>query len=434
MNRKAGLTMGGLQVALARMFLISLAVVGLGCTVHSVAGSRSYEGAGLVRVALTVNQAEVRFASSSRVELATEDGTVVARGKSGAWRAYVEPGGIVIEHAGQALATVDVDAVVLRATGRGQSAAWTVGADNFAGELVVRRSGGRTVTLVNRLGIEEYLRGVVPWEIGRPEEEALEAVKAQAIAARTYTYSHLGHWDGRGFDVHDDEADQVYRGVTGVHPVADRAIKQTRGQILVHDGSLIRAYYSSTCGGHTSTLSDVWAREMADYLVGRRDAGEGRASWCSHSPHFRWTEVWSARELGDAIRKYLPAESKDGAAAIGTLRGLEVGSRDRSGRVQVLRVMTDSGDFEVWGDRIRWVLRPVHSRFSILRSTMFEVENLYQGEALVGVRVRGGGFGHGVGLCQTGALAMARDGIDAEDILRHYYRDVEVAGFDVLRP
>jgi stage II sporulation protein D len=101
--------------------------------------------------------------------------------------------------------------------------------------------------------------------------------------------------------------------------------------------------------------------------------------------------------------------------------------------VQRLAVVTDVDRFVVWGDRIRWVLRPVGSRYGILRSTLFTVENVVRDGRLVGVVLRGGGFGHGVGLCQTGALARARAGQDARTILRAYYEGIDVVDVRSLR-
>ena len=300
---------------------------------------------------------------------------------------------------------------------------WSVGGDRFAGDLVVQRATWGGLTLVNLVEIEDYLRGVVPWEIGRPGWDALEAVKAQAIAARTYTIRHLGRWEELGFDVYSDVRDQVYRGRTGTAEITDRAVKETRDEVLVFGDELARAYYSSTCGGHTSTLTDVWDREGAPYLTGFRDVDSKGRSWCGQSPHFRWTEVWSARELGSVLRTYLGDEIEQelGPTEFGVLRGIEAVQRDPSGRVTRLRIRTDRSEYEVWGDRIRWVLRPVHSRFTILRSTMFEIELQEAGGALGRVILRGGGFGHGVGLCQTGALGRARAGQRAEKILEAYY-------------
>jgi stage II sporulation protein D len=308
------------------------------------------------------------------------------------------------------------------------SGEWLVGEDRFGGDLIAQRAKWGGITLVNLVDLELYLRGVVPWEIGRPEEAALEAVKAQAIAARTYTIRHLGRWEELGFDVYSDVRDQVYRGLTGTAPITDRAVRETRNLIVSHASELVRAYYSSTCGGHTSTLTDVWDREGAPYLRGFRDADDRGRSWCAKSPHFRWTEAWSARELGGVLRSYLGDELDEELAPedFGVLQGLSVLERDASGRVSRLQVRTDRGEWVVWGDRIRWALRPVHSRFAILRSTMFEVEEQTRDGALSRVLLRGGGFGHGVGLCQTGALERAREGQSAREILEAYYSGATV--------
>ncbi len=295
--------------------------------------------------------------------------------------------------------------------------------NEYDGEMILLRAKPSGLTLVNRIELETYLRGVVPWEIGRPGDESIEAVKAQAISARTYTISHLGRRETLGFDLWDSVDDQVYRGLSGIHPVTDRAIEDTRGQILLFGDELVQSYYSSTCGGHTSRIDEVWPRSPIVYLQGTRDAPRGESAWCRESPHFRWSVAWSAKELGDVIRRHLPSEVDTdlGDQDIGVLRALVIRERDSSGRARRLAVITDRGEFEVEGDRIRWLLRPARGRFGILRSTLIEIENVRSDGRLVAVRVRGGGFGHGVGMCQIGALAMSRAGHDVEQILDHYY-------------
>ena len=382
-----------------------------------------------VRVALAFAQREVRFEATAPVVVRAAGGRIEE--PAGLYRATVEGERVVVFTPGGRALRADRS---LRMTSPAD-VPWSVGGDRFTGTLVARRNDDGTVSLINDLPIETYLRGVVPWEIGRPSEDALAAVEAQAIAARTYTYARLGRWDTLGFDVYADVRDQVYRGLTGTAEICDRAIETTRHRVAVRDGVLIRAYYSSTGGGHTSTLVDVWTRDGAPYLVGRRDADQRGRSWCADSPHFRWTEVWSARELGDIVRETLPEELGLALEAedVGVLVDLEVLERDRSGRVKRLAIVTDVDRFELWGDRIRWVLRPVDSRYGILRSTMFRVENVRRDGRLVGVVLRGGGFGHGVGLCQTGAIARARAGQDVDTILRAYYAGVEVADVRSLR-
>jgi stage II sporulation protein D len=366
-------------------------------------------------VALQVSAEEVRFVVSRGVNWDSVDTHGSTR--SGECRITVRDGRMQLVQGGT---VTDLGPDPVRFTG---AAEWKVGEDRFAGELLVQRAPWAGVTLVNIVSLEEYLRGVVPWEIGRPGPEAIEAVKAQAIAARTYTIRHLGRWSELGFDVYADVRDQVYRGHTGTVEVTDRAVRETRGQILVHDSEPVRAYYSSTCGGHTSTLTEVWDREGAPYLRGLRDANSRGESWCRESAQFRWTEAWSAKELGDGLREHIGAELGQSISAqeFGILTGLEVLERDSSGRVAKLKILSDRAEFVIHGDRIRWVLKPAHSRFGILRSTLFRIEEVRRDEVLVQVIIRGGGFGHGVGLCQTGALGRAHAGQSAREILEAYY-------------
>lgn len=372
-------------------------------------------GRDVVRVALQVAVAEAGFTAARGARWKSRASEGVLSPAPAVLREY--RGRIQLDQDGR---TVDLGPGPVRLATSGE---WLVGGDRFDGDLLVQRATWGGVTLVNLVDLELYLRGVVPWEIGRPGEDALEAVKAQAIAARTYTIRHLGRWEGLGFDVYSDVRDQVYRGLTGTAPITDRAVRETAGIVLAHGQELVRAYYSSTCGGHTSRLTDVWDREGAPYLQGSRDADASGRSWCVNSPHFRWTEAWSALELGSVLRTYLGDELEEEFSPrdFGVLQGLEVLERDRSGRVTRLAIRTDRGEWVVWGDRIRWALRPVHSRFSILRSTLFEVEEQARDGVLERVVIRGGGFGHGVGLCQTGALERARRGQSALEILQAYY-------------
>lgn len=367
-----------------------------------------------VRVALQVAVAEASFS--------TQKGF---RWDSGSAHGTVPAGAVTLNVSGKNIGlSVDGRAQDLGPDPvRFSASTWRVGGDEYAGDLLVQQATWGGLTLINLVDIETYLRGVVPWEIGRPGDDAIEAVKAQAIAARTYTWRHLGRWAELDFDLYADTRDQVYRGLSGTAPITDRAVRETEGQVLQSGNELVRAYYSSTCGGHTSTLTDVWTREGAPYLSGFRDADDKGQSWCKDSAQFRWVEEWSARELGDRMREHLGTElgRELSPEEFGVLEGLEATEYDASGRVSLLKIRTDRAEFEVWGDRIRWVLRPAHSRFEILRSTMFRLEEQRRDGKLVGVVARGAGFGHGVGLCQTGALGRARAGQSAREILEAYY-------------
>jgi stage II sporulation protein D len=141
---------------------------------------------------------------------------------------------------------------------------------------------------------------------------------------------------------------------------------------------------------------------------------------CSGSRHFRWTEAWSGASLDSILQETLPRElAWPPGSHPGHLMDVRTIGRDASGRVRTLEIVTATGTWRVQGDRIRWVLQP-HGR-SILRSTLFDLEVDKEDGEVVRVVARGGGNGHGVGLCQMGALEMARRGASFEDILSHYY-------------
>ncbi|HET7746220.1 MAG TPA: SpoIID/LytB domain-containing protein [Vicinamibacteria bacterium] len=140
------------------------------------------------------------------------------------------------------------------------------------------RPGGEGIVVVNVLNIEDYLRGVVPNELSPHAFPALEALKAQAIAARTYVLRNRGGYRAQGYDICATPACQVYRGRSTEHPLADRAVQETRGLAAFHRGQLINALYTSTCGGHTETGSNIFEGEATPYLLGVSCAPE-REAW-----------------------------------------------------------------------------------------------------------------------------------------------------------
>lgn len=314
---------------------------------------------------------------------------------------------------------------------------------SYRGEfLVLPTPRGRGLTLVNNVELEDYLKGVVPWEIGRHDASRFDAVCAQAVAARTYTISHLGARKARGFDLHATVMDQVYKGAAQEDARCNEAIAATAPLVLRHAGREIEAYYSACCGGSSTAVSEVWPKDDRPYLQRRPDGpGEGGEPWCVQAPYYHWRETWSARTLEATLQRTLPeyvdymaAEGRarwgapsftpargGSAGRPGALRDLEIRRRTPSGRIGELAITTEAGTYHVRGDRVRWVLAPASGSPAILRSALFELELVRDGERLREVAVRGRGFGHGIGLCQTGALGMAAAGRSWQEILAHYY-------------
>jgi stage II sporulation protein D len=293
----------------------------------------------------------------------------------------------------------------------------------YRGDLEIFADGLGGLTVVNLVQLEDYLLGVVPLEIGSPGPSAIQAVMAQAVAARTYAVSHVGRWVERGFDLYGDVRDQVYGGVAAEREAASHAVHETMGVVATYEGRLIRAYYSAACGGTIAAVEETWNYPPEPYLRSHRDR-RGGADFCRLSKHYRWEERWSASRFMDLLARYLPAEF-GGPAPTGELEDVRVADRNSSGRVRLLVVRAGGREYRLGGDRVRWVLRRPGG--GILRSSQFEVRVERRRGQVEVVIARGAGNGHGVGLCQAGAIRMATEGFSYREILGHYYPGIRLA-------
>lgn len=289
-----------------------------------------------------------------------------------------------------------------------------------AGELL--HVAGHGIVVVNVVGLEDYLLGVVPVEIGPRSEEEIEAVKAQAVAARTYAVRNVGRRDSLGFDVFGTVEDQVYGGVLVERGDATRAVRSTAGEVVTYRGRPIRAYYHSTGGGRTAAVGEVWHLPDAPYLRSVSDRRPGGGYYCEASPRFRWTARWTGAELRTAVERGLAAYYGVPDLEVGEVREVRVLKRTETGRVRALEVRTEGGRHVLWKNDIRFVLRTPDG--GILGSTDFAlapVRGSRRDPGSVALRAEGRGFGHGIGMCQWGAIGRARAGQDYREILRAYY-------------
>ncbi len=362
-----------------------------------------------VRVGVVVEAPSLELEGTGELEVVDEGGTPRARG-SGPWTVRPAGSGLALTGAKEPVRGPGV--LVVRPLAGGI----LVDGSTYHGAVLVRRAANG-VTAVNVLDLESYLRGVVPLEIGggRPEEE-VEAVKAQAVAARTYAIRHLGRRESLGFDFYATVMDQVYGGADAEDDVATRAVRETRGQILVHEGRPIEAYYHSTCGGRTAALEEVWNGEPRPYLQSVSDRGPDGGWYCESSNRFRWNERWNIDALHATLTAALQARGVSGT--VDRVNAIEVAGRTPSGRAEALVIETNLGRHRVAADSIRWVLRPEPGR--ILNSTAIEV-HAFGADGITELVVEGAGWGHGIGMCQIGALGRAREGHDYRDILLTYY-------------
>ncbi|MDQ3461273.1 MAG: SpoIID/LytB domain-containing protein [Deinococcota bacterium] len=319
----------------------------------------------------------------------------------------------------------------------------------YRGVAEVAVNGSGTLAGINELPLEHYLYGVVPRELPPVPFGELEAQKAQAVAARTYALANLGKRRADGYDLLPTTSDQVYGGYAAEHPVSTRAVDETAGIAARYSGGYATTLYHSTSGGFTANNEDVYNSAPIAYLRGLPDAERGRAvervpslevfkrsanpaslraraegdheaDW---SRYHRWTFTWTADEISRAISAFAGKE-------VGRVLEINVLGRSDSGRVLRIEYVTENGSFYDFKDRVRWSLQYVNASgtLSPLRSTLVYLEPVTdrQSGEVSGFRAFGGGWGHGVGMSQTGAVGMAERGASFERILTHYYQGISL--------
>jgi stage II sporulation protein D len=311
--------------------------------------------------------------------------------------------------------------LVIRPEGNSPFVVWN--GKRYRGELAITATDSGQL-VVNRLPMDDYLRGVVPLEIGNRTAAEFAAVQAQAVAARTYAYKHLN--DGRAFDMYSTVQDQVYGGVDAEKPQADSAIATTRDIVVLYAGQPISTPYSSTCGGSTAAVSEVWyAQPDEPYLrpVSDRIPGSDRF-YCDPSPRFNWTQNFDGPGLRAVMEKYLATYTNAPKAGVGRIIDIRELGRTPSGRVESLEIRTDSGSYRLRGNDTRFVLRD--PKGAIMNSTNFSFTKEHAGGEISRLNITGRGYGHGIGMCQWGAIGRARAGQDYRTILETYYRGTTV--------
>ncbi len=310
----------------------------------------------------------------------------------------------------------------------------------YEGSFYVRLEENGCV-IVNELPVEDYVRYVLPSEM--PETFSAEALKAQAICARTFAYSQMKSdtYAAYGANVDDTTAFQVYH-AAGTKEATDRAVKETEGMVIVSEGELITCYYFSTSPGVTEDM-EVWQSESPAYLAKRdtTEAGSGDLSSAENfaqfirskpagfdqdSPFYRWT---AKLDIAGAA-----------SAELGKLKTLLVSKRSTSGFVLSLTASYENGSQLVerendirrfMGQYLKEVTLAdgtVRTDFSMIPSACFEISEI-SGSTLT---LTGGGFGHDIGMSQYGADAMGRSGKNCMEIIDAYYQNVSVQKIEML--
>ncbi|NMF83611.1 SpoIID/LytB domain-containing protein [Nodosilinea sp. P-1105] len=323
----------------------------------------------------------------------------------------------------------------------------------YGGSLRLQPNTYGTYTLVNDVPIETYLRGVVPHEIG--PGAPMPAIEAQAILARTYALRNLRRFEIDDYQLCADTQCQVYWGLGGTATNTDQAIRATQGQVLTYEDELVDALYSSTTGGVTAAFSDVWngpdrpyLRSVVDSVQGvwnlnqfplnnedsiraflALDEGFNEDTWRL----FRWRYESGLAEIAQDLKGYL-GRRQHPLAHLTQVLELRVAERATSGRVQVLEIETDVGVVSLEKDEIVRVMAAPRSLLFYLEPIYAETSdgNSSPGVApqLTGYGFVGGGWGHGVGMSQTGSYRLGNLGWSHDRILHFYYPGTTLQPFN----
>jgi len=312
---------------------------------------------------------------------------------------------------------------------------------NYLGDMEVRKNGS-SIELINHIYLETYLYGVVPYEMSN--SWPLEALKAQAIAARTYAVS--GKKSSGTFDLYDTEVSQVYKGYNPNYGNAIKAVNETKARVLKYGSSFVGTYYSSSNGGKTEASKNAWGGNLP-YSVVKDDPYDVRNPSNSNAT---WAVTYKKQPVDTGLVQRLLARLKDkleargysGAAQdikITAIKGITLVPFPDSGRVKSGEIKLEieakvknpaqgKPATEIIEETVAITKDNARGIFNI-KSTLVTVE-----ETETEFILRGGGFGHGVGMSQYGAQQMAREGFNYAQILEFYYPGTTLQTLSIKEP
>jgi stage II sporulation protein D len=340
--------------------------------------------------------------------------------------------------------------LAVKSTFQGDPKTVDVNGERFRNIIELRKHVDSNITVINELPLAEYLYGVVPLEIGTTDTP-FEALKAQAVAARTYALNNKKHTD-YGFDVCNSTCCQVYGGYDAENLATNNAIKATEGMVATYAGELAQLFYFASSGGATASSQNVWSSRIP-YLQSVNDPYED-------------TRYWTYTFTAEEISRHLAQMGKD----VGTVASVDVDQISDSGRVLKLRVTGSGGTvfFEKVNTRGVFPSYLPSQMFTVISGSGYTVRgagNMLSSMSVAGAQVRtafgtttvvsnanvrvmdssgrlvtvstdstangnfsvsGAGHGHGVGMCQLGAIGMAGAGYTYEAILQHYFTGAQI--------
>ena len=260
---------------------------------------------------------------------------------------------------------------------------------HYRGPLLVMLSAAGAVNIIEKIDLEEYLLGVLPYEMSH--SWPLEALKAQAVAARTFTLMTMKNTKNKDFDLYSDVRSQMYKGTVKTYDSVKKAVGGTKGEVLKYKGEMFHTYYHANCGGHTNG-------------DGIKPLSGAKCGYCKDSASYTWAKTLPK----ESVNNYLKKNNMKGE-----IKKIEVGKTLTGGRASTLILTTTKEKKEVSCPSFRLAIGS-----TVLRSC-----NITKAD---GLKLQGRGYGHGKGMCQDGAKGMALDGKSYKDILAHYYPEAKI--------
>lgn len=312
----------------------------------------------------------------------------------------------------------------------------------YRGTMIFTVYNTTALQIVNFLEIEDYLKSVVPSEM--PGSWSIEALKAQAICARNYTYLNKNRYSKYGFDMDSTTACQAYNGVSSEYPNSTNAVLQTKGQILLYNNSPAELFYYSSSGGYTEDVKNVWGSTNYPYLVSVKDP---------YDNNYTWEVTFTKEEIKSRVEKY--------GKAIGDILNVQITEKTPAGRAKQVTITGTEGEYVLKLESTRNFFNLKSSMYEIIPSigvtsepvsqpnlisvlTSKGTENReFSGKIITASGIKeilptittqptlssgadsytfsGKGYGHGIGMSQYGAKGFADNGYTYEQILTHYF-------------
>lgn len=288
---------------------------------------------------------------------------------------------------------ISIDGTIVRKLTISAALPLQVNGKSYRGVIEITPSD-RGLLVVNELPLEDYLVGLINCEIS--SQWPIEAVKAQAVVARSYALYQKEARSGATYHLESSVLDQVYEGSDIEDSRAARAVHDTAGEVLTFNGKVIQAFFHSNCGGHTEAAENVWGVSLP-YLQGVA------CKYCAESPSVHWGQSLPLKKIESQL--------KNGGVTLSGLKDIRPGRRNKSGRLMEVSLVARQGSQDITGAKFRKLVG-----FTVIKSTNFDVK-VSGDDALF----TGAGYGHGVGLCQWGAKNRALDGFDYREIITYYY-------------